>query len=101
MREIAGPVKAGIFFQRLGAICTDDPRAFWLVTRLLTGDLDAITLSYTVMAKDGDNRSKQSVQQEIEVLLAKIQKRLPELAVAIERLRCVKAEWRGVVAEEF
>jgi hypothetical protein len=97
--DVLGREKAGLLIVRIGQIWIDDPRAMWLVLSLLTGNLSEITRSYTQQGKTGDRRSKQAVQQELEVLLASIQKRFPELAKAIADLRCVKAEWK--VADEF
>ena len=99
MAEIMGKEKAGLLIVRIGQIWIDDPRAMWLVLSLMTGNLGEVTRSYTDQAKDGDRRSKQAVQQELEVLLAKIERRFPELAKAIASLRCVSAQWR--VEREF
>jgi hypothetical protein len=94
-----GPVKAGLFLSRIAELWRIDHRAMWIVLRLMTGNLSEITRSYSEKANSNDRKSKQSVQQEMEVVLSKVERRFPELANAIASLRCMSADWR--VTDEF
>lgn len=92
--DAMGHTKAALFIVRLGNIFNKEPRAFWIVVRLFSGDLAELTRSYSEMARTKDRKSKQAVQQEWEKALSSIVRHFPELTEAIEQLRHIRAEWR-------
>lgn len=94
LREIVGPLRASGFFEKMVAIWHVEPAAFWVVTRLLTGDLSQVTMSYTQIGKQ-DSRSKQATQQELERVIIAIRRHYPQLADAIVQIRNVSAKLQG------
>lgn len=94
LREIVGENRTVGFFQRMCSVWEVEPPAFWMVQRLLTGDLSQITISYTAMGKE-QNKSKQAVQQEIERIIAAVRPHFPEVANAIVQMRSISARLEG------
>jgi hypothetical protein len=98
--EVASKARAQMLISKLGLIAREDHFAFWLVVRVMSGDLSEITRSYSELGKM-DGRSKQAFQQNMERSLAIMDRNFPQLANAIASLRCVSAEWRVKVTDEF
>jgi hypothetical protein len=82
------------YVRRMAGLLNDPsgPAGFWIYTRLVTGDLTAITMSYSEIG-DAGSRSKQAVQQELERALATIHNHYPELQKAITELRRIANHW--------
>lgn len=91
LRELVGHVRAVGFFEKMIAIWKVEPPAFWVVIRLLTGDLSEISMSYTEQGK-ADGRSKQATQQELERVVIAVQRHFPLLAAAIIDIRSITAK---------
>lgn len=91
LKKLVGPMRTVGLFQKMMSIWQVEPAAFWVVTRLLTGDLSEITMSYTAQGKEL-GRSKQAVQQEMERVIIAIRPHYPLLADTIIQLRSVSAK---------
>jgi hypothetical protein len=90
-RERESAHRATTFISKLHALSLVNPAAFWLVCSLMTGDLSQTTKSYEEIGEQGA-RSKQSVQQETERVIAALQMHFPQLAKALVELRHITAE---------
>lgn len=83
--------RATTFISKLHALMLINPAAFWLVCRLMTGDLSEITRSYAEIGKE-NGRTKQAVQQEIERVISHVGIHFPQLAKALIDLRHITAQ---------
>lgn len=93
LRELCGPDRTVRFFQKMLVIFGCEPAgpaAFWVLQRLLSGDLTEITRSYTEQGKQ-DNRTKQATQQELERVLNLLAHHYPKLKEQIIKIRHVSA----------
>ena len=79
-----------VFMSRLVTLKRDYAPAFWIVLRIMSGDLNEVTRSYSNIGKD-KGRSKQAVQQEFERSITAIRIHFPELAESIIKLRGISA----------
>lgn len=91
LREKKSESRSAAFLNRLHSIHQVEPAALWVVLRLLTGDLDEITRSYSDMGKE-NARSKQAIQQEMERVIIAIDRHWPRLSAAIIQLRSITAQ---------
>lgn len=94
LRELVGALRAVGFFEKMIAIWKVEPAAFWVVVRLMTGDLSEITKSYTMQGKEA-GRSKQATQQELERVIMAIRPHYPKLSEAIVQIRSISAKLEG------
>lgn len=77
---------------KLSNIAKEEPAAFWILINIWSGDLHELTRSYAEQGKR-DSRSKQACQQEMERALRVIHRLYPEVAKAIQDMRCITAKW--------
>lgn len=82
LRRECGPSKAGKCLQKMYALYSASPASFWLVQRIMEGDLSNLTISYAELGEQ-TARSKQAVQQETERAIAVIERHWPKAAVVI------------------
>lgn len=95
LRELVGPTRAAGFFSKMAAIWSVEPAAFWTVTKLMTGNLDELSRSYTTAGR-ADAMSKQAMQQQAERSVAVIRRHYPLLAQALIDLKRMTAKIEDV-----
>ena len=82
LRREKGPSAAGKCLQKMYALYSASPASFWLVQRIMEGDLSNLTISYAELGQQ-TARSKQAVQQETERAIAVIERHWPKAAAVI------------------
>lgn len=91
LREKTSASRAAEFVTKLAALHQIRHTAFWTVVEIMSGDLSAITTSYSEQGKTR-GIAKQAVQQELERTLAAIGTSYPDVAQTIIRIRCITAD---------
>lgn len=90
-RDKTSASRAVSLIQKLYAIQSLNKDAFWIVLHLLTGDLAAITDSYSEQAAR-EALDKQAIQQRMERALKVLELHYPDLCATIIQLRHITAK---------
>jgi hypothetical protein len=94
LRRDVGRARAGHALQKMFALYQASPTAFWLVQRIMEGDLDIISTSYAELGAEGC-RSKQAVQQETERAMSVLDRHYPTAAAVIVQLFGMTADFKS------
>lgn len=90
LRESTSAHRALAFISKLYAISSVEPAAFWLVVRIMSGDMSELTRSYSELGKQR-GCSKQGAQQLDERVLRALHGHFPEIERAIVEMRGIRA----------
>lgn len=93
LRRDVGRARAGHALQKMYALYQASPTAFWLVQRVMEGDLSLFSTSYAQLGAE-ECKSKQAVQQETERAMAILHRHYPKAAAVIVSLFGMTAEFQ-------
>lgn len=94
MRETTSATRVVQFVSKLNALVQVEPEAFWLVVRIMSGDLSEVTRSYSEIGRS-QGMSKQAAQQRQERVLRALHAHYPEVERALVSMLACTADYMG------